>query len=178
MKTPSRLMPPYVPETVAIWKQALAWSFLAFMFFALGSAIWKKPWIFAVPAAVAVFSVFSSWKHRQGLKKHADERLDESICTFARSFERTQVDTWIIRAAHEELQQYMKFPNGVCPLRASDRLENDLKIDPEDIEDLIPIVAQRTGHSLEDTEKNPFYGKITTVGDFVLFINSQPKISA
>ena len=107
----------------------------------------------------------------------ADERANEEICTFARSFERNQVDTWILRAVHEELQHHMKFPEGICPLRASDRLEKDLKIDPDDIEDLIPVVAQRTGRSLEHTERNPFFGKIETVSDFVLFINNQPKIT-
>ena len=72
----------------------------------------------------------------------------------------------------------MKFPEGTCPLRTSDKLEKDLKIDPDDIEDLIPVVAQRTGRCLENTERNPFFGKIETVGDLVLFINNQPRLNA
>lgn len=108
----------------------------------------------------------------------AEERAHEGICTFARSFDRNQVDTWVIRAVHDELQQQVKFPEGACPLRASDTLEKDLKIDPDDIEDLLPVVTQRTGRSLEHTERNPFFGKIETVGDFVLFINNQPKVNA
>lgn len=132
----------------------------------------------AVCVAVAVISVYANWKHNQKLKTLAGERVDESICTFAKSFDRKQVDTWVIRAVHEELQQYVKFSNGTCPLRASDELEKDLNIDPDDIEDAIPIVAQRTGRSLEQTEKNPFFGKIETVGDFVLFINNQPRLIA
>jgi hypothetical protein len=67
----------------------------------------------------------------------------------------------------------------LCPAKfiiRVDKLEKDLNIDPEDIEGLIPIVAQRTGRSLESTERNTYYGKVTTVGDILLFINSQPKI--
>jgi len=127
---------------------------------------------------LAISIIYESKKHKQRLRKIVDERANEGICTFARSFERNQVDSWIIRAVHEELQHYMKFPEGTCPLRTSDKLEKDLKIDPDDIEDLIPVVAQRTGRCLENTERNPFFGKIETVGDLVLFINNQPRLNA
>jgi hypothetical protein len=70
------------------------------------------------------------------------------------------------------------FPDGLCPIRASDKLEKDLSIDPEEIDDLVSIVAQRTGRSLENAESNPCFGKITSVGDLVLFINGQPVIAA
>ena len=178
MKTPSRLIPAYVPEPISSWKQVAAYSFFALMLVALVYAVWSKPWILAACTAVAVFCAFENWMHNKKLKVLANERVDENICTFARSFDRKQVDTWVIRAIYEELQLYVEFPNGTCPLNASDKLENDLNVDPEEIEDLIPIVAQRTGRSLENTEGNSYYGKITTVGDFVQFINSQPKIVA
>ena len=178
MKVPSRLMPLYMPEPVSWWKKTLAYSVLALLFYILLSAIIHHPWILAVVVILAVSTVYSNKKHNQKLREKTDERANEGICTFVRSFDRNQVDAWILRAVHEELQHYMKFPEGTCPLRASDRLEKDLKIDPEDIEDLIPVVAQRTGRSLEQTERNPFFGKIETVSDFVLFINNQPKVNA
>ncbi|RII24945.1 MAG: hypothetical protein CXR30_19450 [Geobacter sp.] len=178
MKTPSRLMPLYLPEQVSWWKKAVAYCVLALLVCILLSVIINHPWVLAIVVALAVTTVYSNKRHNQKLREMADERSNEGICSFARSFERNQVDTWILRAVHEELQHYMKFPEGTCPLRASDRLEKDLKIDPDDIEDLIPIVAQRTGRSLEHTERNPFFGKIETVGDFVLFINNQPRVNA
>jgi hypothetical protein len=171
-------MPTYAPEPIRFWKKALAYSFLALMLVVLVYAICSQPWILCALAGLRAFGAYSNRKHNTKLKKLADARKSEGICTFARSFDRRHVDTWIIRAVHEELQQYLKFPGGVCPVNASDKLEKDLTIDPEDIADLIPIVAQRTGRSLENTERNPYYGKITTVDDFVLFINSQPRIVA
>jgi hypothetical protein len=177
MKRPSRLMPAYEPERISTGKKVAAYSFLIIMLVVLIYAGWNRPLVLAVLVALAGYGVFSSWKHRRKLMKLAEYRENESICTFAKAFGRKQVDTWIIRAVHEELQKYVKIPNGTCPLSATDNLENDLEIDPDDIEELIPIVAQRTGRNLEHTENNPYYGKIVTVGDFVLFINCQPKIT-
>lgn len=176
MKTPSRLMPPYIPEHAHWWKKALAYCVLGLLIYVLLSAIIRHPWVLAIVAALAITTVYSNKRHKQELRDRADERVNEGICTFARSFDRDQVDTWVIRAVHDELQQHVKFPGGTYPLRASDKLEKDLKIDPDDIEDLLPVLAQRTGRSLEHTEKNPFSGKISTAGDIVLFINAQPNL--
>jgi hypothetical protein len=160
MRTPSRLMPLYLPEPVSWWKKILAYCVLALVLYVLLSATIRHPWILAVLIVLAISIIYEFRMHKQRLRKMADERENEGIYTFARLFERNQVDTWILRAVHEELQHYMKFPVGTCPLRASDKLEKELKIDPDDIEDLIPVVAQRTGRSLENTEKNPYFGKI------------------
>ena len=170
-------MPAYEPERISTWKKVAAYSFLVLMLVVLIYAAWNRPVVLAVLVGLTGYGVFSSWKHRRKLIKLAEDRANESICTFARAFDRKQVDTWIIRAVHEELQKYVKTPNGTCPLSAADKLEKDLEIDPDDIEELIPIVAQRAGRNLEHTERNPYYGKIVTVGDFVLFMNYQPKIT-
>jgi hypothetical protein len=63
------------------------------------------------------------------------------------------------------------------PVRASDSLLADLNIDSDDIEDLLVDIATRSGHSLDEAEKNPFYGKINTVRDLVLFVNAQPRLA-
>jgi hypothetical protein len=117
-------------------------------------------------------------RNRRRLKHLAKLRAGESICEFARSFERNNVDTWVIRAVYEQLQDYLG-KNPVVPIRAADRLKEDLPIDAEDLEmDLAEEIAQRTGRSLKDTTANPYYGKIRTVEDLVLFFNSQPKAAA
>lgn len=104
-------------------------------------------------------------------------RDGESICHFARSFDTRHVDTWVIRAAHQELQQLLNSYVPHFPVRASDSLLEDLHMDSDDVEDLIADIASRSGHSLEATESNPFYGNIHTVSDLVLFVNAQPHVT-
>ena len=64
------------------------------------------------------------------------------------------------------------------PLRPTDRLVEDLGIDPDDVEfDLIDEVASRSGHLPDNADRNPFWGKIETVGDFVRFVTLQPRVA-
>jgi hypothetical protein len=52
-------------------------------------------------------------------------------------------------------------------------------LDEDDLSlDLLEEISQRTGRSLEGFETNPYYGKITTVRDLVLFFNHQDRNSA
>jgi hypothetical protein len=103
-------------------------------------------------------------------KRIAAERSDESICTFARSFDCRAIDTWIIRAVFDEVSDGVTFPP-----RAEDSLEKDLKFDPDTIDEVVEVVAQRASRSLENYEQNPFYGKLVTVSDLVMFFANQPK---
>jgi hypothetical protein len=76
----------------------------------------------------------------------------------------------VIRATWDAVGLYVKLEGKQIPLRPTDRLVQDLGIDPDDVEwDLIPEVAERSGHSLDQVESNPI-GKVETVGDFVRFI--------
>ncbi|HVX90748.1 MAG TPA: hypothetical protein VHC20_03920, partial [Candidatus Paceibacterota bacterium] len=92
-----------------------------------------------------------------------------------RSFERRRVDTWVIRAVYEQLQSHLGTEKPV-PIRATDSLANDLLVDDEDLDmDIAEEILQRTGRSMKDTERNPYYGKVRTVADLVYFVNEQPK---
>jgi hypothetical protein len=83
----------------------------------------------------------------------------------------------VIRAVYEQLQAYLG-SNPQVPIRATDRLREDIPIDVEDLEmDLVPEIAQQTSRGLNETKSNPYYGKVKTVGDLVLFFNVQPKVS-
>jgi hypothetical protein len=54
-----------------------------------------------------------------------------------------------------------------------------LKLDEDDLDlDLIEEIAQRTGRSMENFESNPYYGKVTTARDLVLFFNHQAGVTA
>jgi hypothetical protein len=63
------------------------------------------------------------------------------------------------------------------PIRSADRIEEDLWIDPEDIEDLVREVAERSRHSLVNVESNPYYSRVETVGDLVRFVTLQPRLA-
>ncbi len=111
------------------------------------------------------------------LRRLASERSGEDIGTFGRSFDRRTepFDPWVIRATWDALHPYVAFSGGCLPLRQTDRLDEDFRIDPDDIDDFICEVATRSAPSLDHTEVNPFYGKIVTVGDVVRAITLQPR---
>ena len=100
---------------------------------------------------------------------------DDTICDFRRSFDVRQVDPWIIRATYEAFGRWFDAKEVHFPLRASDAIRDDLKVDPEDVEDLVHEVAQRAGYDISNCEANPLYGKVQTVGDFVMFFTHQPR---
>jgi len=102
------------------------------------------------------------------------ERHD-TICDFRKSFDVRQVDPWVVRATHEAFGNWFDPKRPKFPLRASDSIEHDMKMDWEDLDDLAQEVAQRAGYILSNCEANPLYGKIRTVEDFVLFFTHQPK---
>lgn len=130
--------------------------------------------IFAGIAILAfVWSYFEQPKIDTYFAKLCEDRKGFSICNFAREFDAHEVDTWIIRATYEEVQRAI-CSDQVVPLKASDHLFHTLKLDEDDLDlDLVEIIAQRTGRSLGEYEENPFYGKVTTVRNLVLFINCQ-----
>lgn len=109
-------------------------------------------------------------------RRLAAARAEESICEFARSFDR-QTDTWVIRAVYEELSQYLAIDGRAIPVRRHDRWIEDLGIDSGDFEDIAEDVAFRAGRKMDDCNANPLYGKVHTVGDLVSFLEHQPRIA-
>jgi hypothetical protein len=143
--------------------------------------------LFAKPGALfIVMGVFAAlfWLTRQQNKREAkkllalaSEREGQSICDFTRDFNARAVDTWIIRAVYEQLQGQLKHVHPKFPVRADDRLKEDLLLDDDLNMDLAQEVETRTGRSIDDTESNPYFGKVRTVRDFVLFFQNQTKAS-
>lgn len=123
-----------------------------------------------------VVSVFLAMRRRRQLRALAAARHGESICEFAREFDTRNVDPWVVRAVYEELQKELAEYCPSFPIRASDVLHRDLLDDPDALDmSVAPAVAQRTGRTLDDADRNPFYGRVNTVQDLVLFFNAQPK---
>ncbi len=107
------------------------------------------------------------------------DRPNDSICTFARSFDRRKVDPWVIRAVYNNLQSIMSRKEKPFPIRASDNLWKDLLIDEDDLDlDMIENLPPLIGRSTENMEQNPYYGNVNTVKDLVLFFNALPHLQS
>jgi hypothetical protein len=72
----------------------------------------------------------------------------------------------------EKLQPYVAFP-----LRPDDHLEDDLRIDPDEIDFVALEIAELTSRPLRDCEQNPLYGRVETVADIVLFFSQQQRVA-
>jgi hypothetical protein len=171
MRKPSRQMPPAPMRTATL----AGWLGLGIVGTFFISLMWVFPIVLAPIAAVVVATICVTVAHRRYLARLAADRQGESICTFARSFDYRAIDTWIIRAVFEELQPYCRFGRYMLPLRGTDDLDGDLRIDPDELDDLAADIAYRAGRSMDETTGNPLYGKVGTVADLVLFFVHQPK---
>lgn len=134
---------------------------------------------FAILSVLAVLFCLSHLQARRqvrGLLALAQGREGQTICEFTRDFDARSVDTWVIRATYEQLQDQLKHVHPAFPVRADDRLKEDLYLDDDDLDmGLAPEVEERTGRSLDGGSDNPYFGKVKTVRDFVLFFQSQPR---
>ena len=153
-----------------------AWLFLAALIAGLAYWLFQQPYFVTVLLVVlgVIVRIQLVWDARSR-RQLAASRQDESICEFARSFDR-QTDTWLIRAVFEEASQHLSVDGRMIPIRRQDLCEKDLGIDPEDLDDIAKDAAFRARRSMEDCVKNPLYGKVQTVGDMVTFLEYQPRI--
>ena len=117
-------------------------------------------------ALMAVLSVV----HRRWLKRIKEERTEESICTFSRALPARNHDTWVVRAAYEEISRH-----AGAPIRPSDNVVKFWGIDGDDLDDAILRIARRARRSMEDVQKNPLCGRVVTVADVIAFIEHQPR---
>src|SRR4051794_1910742 len=96
---------------------------------------WPLTRQFLCIGSILIIGYFSTVIRRRRMKRLAAGRPGESICTFARSFKWRTIDTWIIRALYEELQTLCQTGCEPFPVRATDRLFEDLRIYPDVVED-------------------------------------------
>jgi hypothetical protein len=139
---------------------------------------WSLRTILIAAGVVTVVGVMSSVllrRQRMRLARIAASREGECICQFARSFDRRSVDTWVIRAIYETLQRELSFAHPSFPIRASDRLD-ELLSDADDLDmEIAPEVARRSLRRFDNLADNPYYGKVQTVADLVVYFNVHPK---
>ena len=172
-KTASRFMPPVAVRPPLRWP---ARCFLAVMAVAFMAVFWSHPVAVGV-TLLALGSLVAVLSRRETLRlaHMAQSRAGESICQFARAIDCRRVDTWVVRAVYEEVQRSLSVAVAV-PLRVTDHLQRDLQLDADDLDDLVADMAQRARRSLADTSANPLFGKVTTVGELVEFLQAQPRL--
>ena len=175
MRTPSRMMPAYEASEMSLFWKVFTYLFVGLMFVMLLKQVWKMPILAFFILAVAFIIWIENWFFDLSLNLKSLEREGEDIGTFARSFDYRNIDTWVIRAVYEAVSQFLSYKDGKCPVRASDRLLEDIGLDSEELDDIIDEVIYRTGIVDQDWDKNPYYDKLETVRDLVLFFDAQPR---
>lgn len=185
MRMPSRYLFPLKPATPACGVVGFA-----VLFALLGGVLYGvcylvrdfvstgNPAIFAVALLVALLSVSGmrdGRRRREKLLEMAKERQGESICQFARAFNRRDVDSWVIRAVWNTVIEWggSDVARLNVPLRAEDRLETFALDDSEELFDALSDAATRAGRTLENLENNPVM-PLNTLGDMVMALNAQP----
>ena len=161
-RTPSNRMPAYRPPEPSV----LGLLVLAGIVLALSLASGGAYFLVFVAAGMLLFPVLLTVNRRVRARRRVAGR--QSICAFARSFDVRRTDTWIVRAVFDVLREFRD-----KPLSASARLEEDLGLDVEDLDELLSIVHQRTGRPF-DPFTSPMLSA-ATVGELVAWFQSLPR---
>jgi hypothetical protein len=102
------------------------------------------------------------------VRQFAAERAGESVELFERGFQAQHVDPRIVRAAYEVLCDFAGFP-----IRATDHLAKDLRVDDEDrVLSAIPEIVRLAGRSLKHHER--IFTDTETVAGVIAFVSTQP----
>jgi hypothetical protein len=156
----------------------IGWLVLAAVVAAILSVFVAHPMITGTGlGALILITIVAQHKRTVRLHGIAQDRKGEDIGSFARSFNRrdgSQLDPWAIRAVWNALVPYTEAKGRRVPLRPTDRFEEDLGIDPDDIETLVNQLVEQCERVPGNWRANPFYDSVATVGDLVYFISAQP----
>ncbi len=167
MNAPSRQMEPMPASqkpTLVSWLVVVAiLSPLVWLAVASAPLRWIVIGSFTLMAVLTIL-------HRRWLKRIKEERKEESICTFSRALPAKDHDTWVVRAAYEEISHHAE-----APIRPSDNVVKFWGIDGDDLDDAILRIARRARRSMADVQKNPFCGRAVTVADVIAFVEHQPR---
>lgn len=136
-----------------------------------------QPMVIAVVALLFAAAYLIEWPARKRkdarLRELSAARGGESICDFARGFDLRAIDPWIVRAVHEQIRWRLAHIHPAFPIRADDRLKEDLYLDEDDIDmDLVDEICQRTGRIITNDRANPFAGSVQTVHDLALYFQA------
>ena len=181
MGTISRWMPVVPPRPMGRRHWFVAAAVATVPIGGLAWALYLHPWFWLLVLAAVALILYGSSSYSRHLRQLAAARTEEDIGTFARAFDRRgePFDPWVARAVWEALQAELRVDGKPVPVRPSDRIVEDLKLDWEDLEDeIVNNIAPRARRSLDGVEQNPRYGQLATVGDLVRLLSSQPPRAA
>ena len=171
----SRWMKPMAPVPVVSERAFFGALLLVGMLFA-----YVSPTGLAVFVAILLVSLASDFGHRWHVRRLRLSRADEDIGTFARALDRRSpdFDPLVVRAVWDAVQEWIG-DSEVLPLRPSDRIAVELRIDPEDLLDEYALgrIAARAGRSLCDVELNPRSRQVETLGDLIALLATQPRVA-
>lgn len=133
-------------------------------------------YIYIILGVMVFIAVLSALNHRR-MKKLVIERGEPNICAYARSFDYRNVDTKIMREVYNLVQEWAgKYDDMPFPVQAEDTFEGIYQMDTDDLDDIYFEVSEKLGISKENAEANPYYDRVETVKDLVLFLNEQSKV--
>jgi hypothetical protein len=160
-------MPPVNrPTKMTVWHWLVLAAIAAFGLWVL-YAYSPLRWVLA---GFSVLMVVGAYFGRRYFKRLEEERKEESICSFSRALPAKKHDTWVVRAVYEEVSRFVR-----VPIRPSDDLEKDLRMHPDDRDDLALEIARRAGRSMKDTQKNPLFDRVKTLADMVALFENQKR---
>jgi hypothetical protein len=111
------------------------------------------------------------------MRNIARSRGKPDICTYARSFDYRNTDTKIMREVYTSIQEWAGKYDGIpFPVQSNDSFDALYRMDPDDLDDIYFEIADKFGISTEEAEKNPYFDRVETVRELVLFLDSQPKL--
>lgn len=152
MKVPSRRMPAAPVHKTPV----RAWLFLAVLLAGFTGWLWQQPYLVGV--LLAVFGVCVGiqlvWDTRSR-RRLAVARQGGAFAS-SRAFDRS-ADTWLIRAVYEEISRHLSVDGRAVPVRRQDRCEKDLRIDPDDLDDIARDAAFRARRSMEGREESALW---------------------
>lgn len=177
MRVPSRFLFPFPPEPrLALPRLLLAIIIVGALIGGLVAALGYSALFLLLALLVVTIVGNRRWRTRRATL--AQQRTGLTICQFARAFDISLVDSWVIRAVwltlDNQLNRGMPAASALAFL-ADDRLDEDLELigDDDDLYELLQEAALRCGRDLSGLENNPWL-PVLTVGDMVRTLNAQP----
>ena len=177
MRKLSRWLPPVPPPRMPY----AGWIVLGVFSVGLAIVLLRHPLgTLSILGALAAVSYILTIVNNRRLRREATARPGEDIGTFARALDRRapNFDPWIVRAVWDALQPYVRYGEQHLPIRPSDRLDEDLRMDPDDLPELAVEIALRVGRSSTDWQRNPKAHSVRTVADLIALIEYQPPEAA
>ncbi|WP_415905914.1 hypothetical protein ACMXYX_08600 [Neptuniibacter sp. QD72_48] len=132
--------------------------------------------LYIIGAIIILMLILSALEHFR-MKRLSNERGEADICKYATSFDYRNVDTKIMREVWNELHLWLgKYDGKPFPIETKDTFDNTYNMDPDDLDDIYLAVAERLGINTDSPEKNPYFNKVTSVKNLVLFLHHQPRV--